>query len=394
MQSQAFYGADTAIHAQLMRHFDRNAIEPHVACTVYPGPDPAMSALYHLREVPDLRLRPTYFGPTLHREKSRWGKVGQVRYGPATLASLLSLAAYVHQHRIQVIHCTEKPRDAFYGVLLARVTGARAVIQMHVGYGNWQSNVVKWALRQADAIVGVSQFVAQSICDAGYPKDRVFAVHNSLDLSSWDDEIDGCSTRRALGIPHDRPVLGIVSRLFKWKGHSELIRALALVRTEFPSALLVIVGEDDPRANPGGGSYRVELETLVQQLGLESNVMFTGFRMDIPNLMAAFDVFVHPSWEEPFGMVFLEAMAMHKPVVALASGGAPEVIVQGETGFLAEQGSIPSLAEAILTLLRDPALRRRLGDRGRRRVEEDFSPARMCDAMARVYGTVLSDKLG
>jgi glycosyltransferase involved in cell wall biosynthesis len=256
---------------------------------------------------------------------------------------------------------------------------------MHVGYGDWQARTVKWALGQADAIVAISRFVAESIADAGYAREKIFVVHNALDVADWDPDLDGAAARAELGIAADAPVVGIVSRLFKWKGHAHLVEAMAIVRRSMPAARLVIVGEDDPRADPGSGSFRAQLEAQVAGLGLDDAVMFTGFRTDIPRLMAAFDVFAQPSWEEPFGMVFLEAGAMKKPVVCWASGGAPEVIVHGETGLLVERGSIEGLADALLTLLADPELRKRMGAAGRHRAATVFSPQAMCAAMLVVY---------
>jgi glycosyltransferase involved in cell wall biosynthesis len=126
----------------------------------------------------------------------------------------------------------------------------------------------------------------------------------------------------------------------------------------------------------------------VRELGLERDVLFTGFRTDVPRLMAASDVFCQPSAEEPFGMVYLEAMAMRRPVVAYRSGGAPEVVIDGETGLLATRGDIPGLARALTVLLSDPELRARFGDAGRRRVENVFRPERSAAAMLEIYRTV------
>jgi glycosyltransferase involved in cell wall biosynthesis len=372
-----------------MRHFDRRDVEVHVACTTRETMDPAVSVIRKLRAIPDLRIVPTHFGSTLDGA-SGWARVRRISGMPIVPISLVSLATYIRRHRIQLIHGTEKPRDAVYGVVLGKLTGARTLIHMHVSYGDWQSRAVKWALGQADAVVGVSHFTAESIVQAGYAPDRVFAVHNGLDASEWDPTADGRDVRRELGIPGDAPLLGIVSRLFSWKGHGALLDALALVKLSVPDVRLLIVGEDDPRGQPGGGSYRADLESQARRLQLVDNVIFTGFRTDVPRLMAALDVFVLPSWEEPFGMVYLEAMAMEKPVVAWASAGALEVVVHNETGLLAERGSTTALADAILRLLRSPDLRRRFGEAGRRRVIELFSPERTCQAMVDVYRAVLT----
>ena len=105
--------------------------------------------------------------------------------------------------------------------------------------------------------------------------------------------------------------------------------------------------------------------------------------------MASFDVFAMPSWGEPFGMVYVEAMAMKRPVVAWADGGPVEIIRDGETGYLPARGDVDALAQALLRLVRDPDLRRRMGKAGRRRVEHCFNPQRMCRDMVEVYRDVL-----
>lgn len=390
MQSQSFFGADSQQHALLMRHFDREFVQPHVAVTTTNDRVPGHDVEEHIRAIPGVRVRPTSFGPSLFGVHGV-ERVRRLSALPLVPLNLISLAAYVRHHRIGVIHATEKPRDAFYAGLLGKLTGAKTVIHVHVKCEDWLSAPVKWALNHADAVVGVSQYVAQTIVESGCRSDRVFGVLNSLDLSTlrWDPSIDGRPARGSLGVADDVPLVGIFARLFSWKGHDALLDAMAVVKREIPNVRLLIVGEDDPRAHPGGGSYREQLEARLPTLGLTENVTFAGFRPDIPELMAALDVYAMPSWEEPFGMVYLEAMAMKKPVVAWDSGGAPEVVSDGDTGYVVEPRSTENLAAALLRLLRDPELRRRFGEAGRRRVELAFTPQRMCQDMLKVYGAIL-----
>ncbi len=389
MQSQAFFGADSAIHSELMKYLDREAVEVHVAMTTAAEPsNPAVSARRRIGGIPGVRVRPTDFGPTVHGY-SKSEKAKRALGGVKLVPSLFGVATYIKRNKITVIHGTEKPRDALYGVMLGKITGAKSVIHMHVGYDDWLARSVKWSLGQADAIVAISDFVKQSLVNAGYSAEKIHVVYNALDLAGWDPAVDGGSVRQELQIPAQAPVVGIVSRLFKWKGHSHLVEAMPRVLHAVPEARLVIVGEDDPRADPGSGSYRAQLEMRSEELGIKDNVLFTGFRTDVPRVMAALDVFAHPSWEEPFGMVFLEAGAMRKPVVCWRSGGAPEVIVDGETGLLVERGNVPALANALITLLQDSALRARMGDAGRRRAAEVFTPQGMADSMLRVYQEVV-----
>jgi glycosyltransferase involved in cell wall biosynthesis len=386
MQSQSFFGSDSGIHALMMRHFDRRFVLPYVALTTEDHPDPAVNSIRHVHSIPGIQIRPTDFGPSLFGIRGL-ARAKRLATTPVVPFHLLSLASYIRREGIDIIHGTEKPRDAFFGVLLGKLTGAKSVIHLHVGYEEWISAPAQWAIQHADAVVGVSRFVAQTAIDAGVPPERVHHVVNGLDLSStkWDPSRDGRLTRMALGLPEDALVIGIASRLFSWKGHHHLIDALPQVQREVPNAHLVIVGEDDPRAQPGGGSYRANLETQVARLGLQRSVTFTGFRTDVPDLMATFDVFAMPTWEEPCAVAFIEAMAMAKPVVAWDSGGTPELVVHGETGLLAPRGNVEALAGALVQLLRDSSLRRQFGEAGRRRVEDVLTPQRMCREMTAVY---------
>lgn len=384
MQSQTFFGADSAIHGQIMRHLDRSAFDVHVAVNAGDDREPSPS-LNALSKIPDLAIRPTNFGTTVTARSKRQILLDTARSGVPALASLGGLVAYARKHRIDVVHCTEKPRDAFYGLLLARAIGARCLIHIHVKAEDWISPLVRWAMHRADVLVGVSDFVADSIVQLGYPAHKTRSVLNCLDLEQWDGRADPAKIRREFGVPDDVPLMAIVSRLFSWKGHRDLIRALGRVKERVPRFRLLVVGEDDPRANPGGGSFSAELRELTAELGLEEHVTFTGFRKDVPDVMAACDVYTMPSFEEPFGMVYLEAMAFSKPVIALDNGGAREIVQHGVTGLLSLPGDVERLADNIVTLLQDPELGRRMGAAGNARLKERFAAPRMARDVEQVY---------
>lgn len=391
MQSQNFFGADSRIHSVLMQNMDRAAFEVHVAVTSGP-PDHQIDAYTMLRRIPDIHLRPTNFGTSVHF-RSKWAVAwdAAVNAVPAFF-SLTGLVRYMRRHGINVVHCTEKPRDVLFGLLLARLGGAKCLIHLHVNAEDWIRPLVRWAMNHADAIVGVSDFTAASAVKRGYDPAKVHTVLNGLDVSGWNYELDGCSIRQEFNIPPDLPVLMIASRLFYWKGHTELIQALALVRQTIPDFRLLIVGEEDPRAGPGQGNYYTkELEALIAELGLEEQVVFTGFRTDIPALMAAADIFAHPSFEEPFGMVYVEAMAMKKPVITLNQGGSAEVIEHGKSGLLSAPKDIEQMAANIVTLIQDPELRQKMGEYGRHRAETFFNPDRMTRDMENVYRRLVEE---
>jgi glycosyltransferase involved in cell wall biosynthesis len=294
---------------------------------------------------------------------------------------LLGLAEYIRRHRIQVLHATDRPRDAIACAALSMLTGAKCVIHVHVKYGDWMSRGVRWALGRADLLVGVSRFVAESLVAGGYRPERVRSVLNAIEPSSWDPTISAVSGRESLGVSMGAPLILSVARLFPGKGHAELLRALARVKQEFSAVRLAIAGADYPE---GSGTTRA-LSALARDLGVSENVIFTGHRRDIASLLAASDVFALPSFDEPFGLAYAEAMAMKRPVVALSCGGAPEVVDHGKSGLLSAPGDIDTLAENISTLLRNAELRARLGEYGRRQVESRFAPQRMASDMSALY---------
>lgn len=389
MQSQTYFGADSRIHSVLMENLDRTAFEVHAAVNSAP-PDPKMNAYEAVSRIPDVHLRPTNFGASVHARSKTAVVIDGIKTGVPAFASLAGLAWYMRKHRIHVVHCTEKPRDAFLGLLLARASGAKCLVHLHVNAEDWISSSVQWAMKHADAIVGVSEFTAASAVEMGYEAAKVYSVLNGLDISGWDYETDGRPIRQEFNIPPNMPVMAIASRLFYWKGHTELIQSLALVKQTVPDFRLLIVGEDDPRATPGRGPYSEELKALVADLGLQDQVVFTGFRKDMPAIMAAADIFTHPSFEEPFGMVYVEAMAMKKPIITLNQGGSAEVVEHGKSGLLSSPKDIEQMAANIVTLIQDPEMRQRMGEYGRQRAESYFNPQRMTRDMENVYRRVIN----
>jgi len=329
-----------------------------------------------------LHLQSSNFGPSL-TGRSAIDKAVQVLGGLPALSSLARLARYIRHHRISLIHSTDRPRDAVSCVLLAKLTGTKSIVHVHVRCAEWMGRPVRRAMGGADALVGVSEFVARSLVANGYQAKKTHAVLNAIDLAGWDHRLDPSSVRRDLGIPSGAPVVACAARLFRGKGQDDVIRAISVLRRELPLVRLLIIGQDDREAMRT--SFTAELKALVCDLGLSEHVIFTGYRADMPVLFAACDVFALPSPGEPFGLVFLEAMAMKKPVVALNSGGAPEIVEHGKSGLLSAPGDGAALAENLLVLLRDPALRDRMGEYGRRRVETHFTRDRMTRDVQDLY---------
>jgi glycosyltransferase involved in cell wall biosynthesis len=380
ISSALLAGADTWIHLLLLRNLPQDQFELHAAGQ----PESPAAASDQLRAIPGIALRPTNFGPSLWR-RSNLQKLGSIAGALPAAASLLGLAAYIRRHRIEILHSTDRPRDAIACTVLAALTGAKALIHAHVNYGDWMNRGVTWAFGRADAIVGVSNHTARTFVEAGYRSDRVHAVLNAIEPSRWDPSLDPAPGRASLGVSAGAPLILSVARLFRSKGHFELLSALALVKRKYPNVRLAVVGSDYPTDS----DTTQMLKTRARELGIGENVVFTGQRSDIASLLAACDVFSLPSFEEPFGLVFAETMAMKRPVVALTNGGTPEVVEHGKCGLLSPPGDIDALAANLLRLLGDPAMRTQFGEYGRSRVEQHFTPQRMASDFARIYAHML-----
>lgn len=377
-------GADTWIHSLIIRHLDRAQHEVHVACATGPAGSPTPT-FEVMRGIPELFIEPVNLGSELFA-KSLFGRAEALLKTTPALLSFVGLVRYIKKHRIQVIHTSDRPRDALVSVLLARLTGAKSIVHVHVTYGDWMSPMLRWSMGQADALIGVSEFVARSlVTGGGYAPNKTHAALNSIDLARWDYYTDPGPVRADLGIVSDAPVIICVARIFRSKGQRFLIQALALLRADLPHVKLLIVGQDYPLGN----NHTNELKALAAELGVSDNIIFTGLRSDVPRLIAAADIMALPSFEEPFGLVYAEAMAMKKPVVAFDNGGTPEVVDHEKSGLLSAQDDVPALAANLRRLVTEPALRARMGECGRQQVESRFVPERLAKDIARIYTQLL-----
>jgi glycosyltransferase involved in cell wall biosynthesis len=190
-----------------------------------------------------------------------------------------------------------------------------------------------------------------------------------------------------LALPGGAPVVGIVGRLQAWKGQDRLLRAQALLRERGQPMHLVIVGGDSYGLSP---QYAASLQPLIAELGLQDAVTLVGEVPDAMPFVQQLDVLVNASDPEPFGIVLLEAMAARVPVVAVNSGGPPDIVEHGRTGMLARSGDPEDLADAIEPLLASAQLRRQLGDAGHERYMRDYTD----EAVRERFFTALQDIAG
>jgi len=231
-------------------------------------------------------------------------------------------------------------------------------------------------------IVTISASTKQSLIDyENFPARRIRVVYNGIDLERFSNTADCHAKRGELGLKNDDKVFGIVARLDPIKNHAMLLRACQQLVKILPNICLLIVGDGPERAN---------LETLTASLGIAAHVKFLGARQDVSELLQTFDVFALSSFSEGTSVTLLEAMGVGIPIVATNVGGTPEVVSDGETGFLVESDNADDMAAKLQRLLQDDVLREQMGNAGKQRVHELFSIEKMVQAYVNLYFNAIS----
>lgn len=238
--------------------------------------------------------------------------------------------------------------------------------------------------RRISKYIGVSDFVRNRLKVTHHvPDEKTVTIYNGVNVERFSPR-DRNEARMELELPLDIPIVCSVAMLIPEKGIQHLIKAVSILVKDngLPDLLALVVGE---------GWYRLQLETLVKDLGVEGNVRFLGRRSDVQTLIAASDAVVVPSvWEEAFGLIVAEAMACERPLVASHSGGIPELVEDGFTGLLVPSGDTQRMAEAIKVLLSNMSYRKELATNGRLKTLDKFNLEKQVDSLVDFYNVVLN----
>jgi glycosyltransferase involved in cell wall biosynthesis len=231
--------------------------------------------------------------------------------------------------------------------------------------------------RRTAAVFAVSRQIEARCVAVGFPPERVHWIPGAADLSRFGGAGDGRAIREEFGLG-SAPVVVSVARFAANRGHELLLDGFEQLLTRLPEARLLLVGK---------GERRERLEQIVTTKRLGHRVLFTGYRdHDLPAVLAAADCFaLMAAGSDESCRAALEAMAVGRAVVARHVGALPETVVDGETGLLIGDASPDALADALRTILADPARAREMGAAGRRRAREEFSPERSVAIVEAVY---------
>ena len=243
----------------------------------------------------------------------------------------------------------------------------------------------RWLAGHTTVLVAVSPQVRDDLVSLGVaPAEKFAVVRLGIEL---DERVGGnhdgrAETRRYLGIPPDHFAVGWVGRMTAVKRTDDVLDSFKRLRDGGVPATLCLVGDGPDR--PG-------LERRAHELGIMRDTLFLGYQEDVGALYAAFDALVLPSGNEGTPVSVIEALAAGTPVVATRVGGVPDVVRDGEDGFLVEPGAVGDVADRLADLARDPELRERLGAAGRARVLPRYAVERLVDDIDRLYRALLAE---
>jgi len=294
--------------------------------------------------------------------------------------SFLKVAKILREQKIDVIH-THNTQPFIDGTLGALISKVRTIV--HTDHARdfpdkKRYMFAEWLMSQfAYRVVGVSDHTAWNLMHyEKISRKKIITIHNGVDGSRFNIYVDKQKKRTELGIMKDGPIIGLGVRLTKQKGIAYLLDAMKLVLMHFPDTTLVIAGD---------GPIEDDLKRKAAKLGLGRNVVFVGPRLDIPELLKLFDLYVLPSLWEGLPMVLLEAMAAGCPIVCTDVGGVSTAVKHEVNGLLVKPADIEALSAAIISLLSDKAKRECLAQNGLKRFQESFSAEIMTRKYEQLY---------
>lgn len=322
-------------------------------------------------------------GELFRRAPDTPDRIGLSASSEIDLTAAWRLSRLLATHRPDVVHAHDSHGLAIAATALSFGAAAPApqlIASRRVDFHLNRNSFSRWKHRHVAQFIAASQAIADMLYTDGIARDRISVVHDGIDVDRI-GRIAPTSVHQEFWLPHGVPVLVNIGALVDHKGQRYLLDALPLAMRRIPDLHLVILGE---------GELRRPLEQQVQRLHLERAVRMPGFRSDVLALARSADLFVMSSVTEGLGSTVLDAMAMGLAVVGTRAGGIPEAVVDGETGLLVPVADPPALADAIVSLMNDPARRARFGDAGRQRVARHFTVDHLVERTFAVYQEVVS----
>ena len=315
------------------------------------------------------------------------GVVAEYRLAFQSLNPFDKVTAYrqlieiVNRHQIDIIHAHHRT-GGYFAEAIFRRTGVPYLITVH---DIWHRAPFKSLHgRIFHRMIAVSGFIKRGLTEKfGVASEQVRVIHNGVDPAQIEKASgeEAAQFREKFGVGGE-VVFSLVARITKSKGHYDVIEALKLLPRELNLKCLIV----------GEGKDKHKLQALVARYGLDEKVVFCGYQANIPALMKASDVILLPSHREPFGLILLEGMFSGKPLLVSSSGGIPEIVTNDREGIVFPARDVAALAKAIVLLVEDPELRRRLGEEATRTAYRRFLLSKTIDETEAYYWEIVREQ--
>ncbi len=302
--------------------------------------------------------------------------------------STLRLASIIRRGSFDLIH-TQASKDLWLLVPALKFLGKKTPLVLTKQIGSFvakKDRLHKWIYGRVTFALAISKMIEKNLLDTcPLPSEKVLLLHNGIDTKKYDPgKSNGKKIKDEYKIGYDKIVIGMLARFSPGKGHEEFLKAAHELNKKYDKLFFVVVGE----ASRGENDYEDKIKKLADDYNLK-NLIFTGFRSDIPDVLSSMDIFAFPSHSEAFGIALAEAMAMGKPSVCANADGVLDIAVNGETSLLFENKNADDLREKLEKLIISPELRTKFGTAARKRALENFDLEILTDKVIGIYNSAI-----
>jgi glycosyltransferase involved in cell wall biosynthesis len=237
------------------------------------------------------------------------------------------------------------------------------------GINSYYPLISRLLASKLNAIISISKSVTDTLISKGIHNKNIITIYNGIDPEEVKDKISEQNIIDKLGLNNDINVIGVLGNIREWKGQEVAVRAMRKVVDHFPRTVCLLIGDTAKE----DAHYKDKLHSVIKELGLEPNIIFTGYINNVSDYLNILQIVLHTSIApEPFGRVLIEAMSLSKPLIAANDGAVPEIIENEKSGLTFTPGDHEHLAELVIKLLQNKHYSENLGKEGYKRILEKF----------------------
>jgi len=295
--------------------------------------------------------------------------------GDMDISFFFKLLGIIKKESPNIIHIHSRRGADIWGGLAAKFTNTRVVLTRRVDNPEnrtWAKIKYKWF----DRVITISKGIYDVLKKQGIEEAKMEIIPSGVDFDFYNKPCNKKWFQREFNIPAKYSTVGMIAQFIPRKGHKFLLDSLPYILKNFPDVVFLLFGQ---------GPLMERIAQLIKTNNLDKNVRIEGFRWDIEKILPCLDIVVHPAFMEGLGVCLLQANSAGVPVVASAVGGIPEIIRDGENGFLFQPGDRDSFVEKTLFLLKNPDLAKKMGQRGKIIIKNYFSIENMVDRYIELY---------